>query len=213
MRRDFELRALLSSTFCCAPFRSPSVWRPLLLFFEDNNKRTHHHHPVFSLDDTTFSFDLYIKQASIIIMTIVGSNKKILDAALRAAVNVRSSTLPSEIAKSSAALFSAYGGAQHSLPDLAYDYDALQRKLVVILDYLHLLLLVLRLNGKSHACISISSCCSYCSCHFERNHDDSSYQASQHVRDQFECGLGKAGCGHVGQWCLGHYWIARCSQV
>eukprot|EP00977_Amphora_coffeiformis_P023940 scaffold14763_cov137-Amphora_coffeaeformis.AAC.2 len=57
-------------------------------------------------------------------MTLGG--KKVLDAALRAAVNVRSSALPSELSKTSAALFSAYGGAQHALPDLAYDYDALQ---------------------------------------------------------------------------------------
>lgn len=59
-------------------------------------------------------------------MTI--GSKKILDTALRAAVNVRSATLPPEITKTSAALFSAYGGAQHTLPDLPYDYDALERK-------------------------------------------------------------------------------------
>ena len=53
--------------------------------------------------------------------------KKALDAALRSAVNVRSSTLPTEVAKTSAALFSAYGGAQHTLPDLSYDYNALER--------------------------------------------------------------------------------------
>jgi len=58
----------------------------------------------------------------------LGGSKKVLDTALRAAVNLRSSTLPSELTKTSAALFSAYGGAKHALPDLAYDYDALQRK-------------------------------------------------------------------------------------
>lgn len=54
--------------------------------------------------------------------------KKTLDAALRSAVNLRSSTLPSDVLRSSTALFSAYGGASHTLPDLAYDYNALERK-------------------------------------------------------------------------------------
>jgi hypothetical protein len=60
------------------------------------------------------------------IMTI--GQKKVVDTALRAAVNLRSSALPSQIIKTSTALFSAYGGAQHALPDLAFDYDALQRE-------------------------------------------------------------------------------------
>lgn len=55
-----------------------------------------------------------------------------LDAALRSAVNLRSSTLPSELAKTSAKLFSAYGGASHTLPDLPYDYNALERKCTII---------------------------------------------------------------------------------
>ena len=63
-------------------------------------------------------------------MTLGG--KKVLDAALRAAVNVRSSTLPKEIAQTSAALFSAYGGAQQTLPDLSYDYNALEREFLVL---------------------------------------------------------------------------------
>lgn len=46
-----------------------------------------------------------------------------------AATNLRSSNVPSSIAKSSAALFSAYGGKQASLPDLPYDYNALERTL------------------------------------------------------------------------------------
>jgi hypothetical protein len=59
-------------------------------------------------------------------MTI--GKKIVVDTALRAAVNLRSSALPSQIIKTSSALFSAYGGAQQALPDLAYDYDALQRE-------------------------------------------------------------------------------------
>lgn len=50
-----------------------------------------------------------------------------LDSALRAAVNLHPSKLPTEVAKSSAALFSALSGtgAAFTLPDLPYDYDAL----------------------------------------------------------------------------------------
>jgi hypothetical protein len=58
----------------------------------------------------------------------MSGSKLIIDSALRAAVHVRSSTIPSQIAKSSAALFSAYGGAVHTLPGLSYDYGALERK-------------------------------------------------------------------------------------
>ena len=55
------------------------------------------------------------------------TGKLILDSALRAAVHVSSSKLPTEVAKSSAALLSsvAAGGAA-TLPDLAYDYNALE---------------------------------------------------------------------------------------
>lgn len=53
--------------------------------------------------------------------------KIIADKALRAAVHLGSSKIPSELAKSSAALFSAYGGPKNVLPDLAYDYSALER--------------------------------------------------------------------------------------
>lgn len=48
-----------------------------------------------------------------------------VNTAIRAAVHLRSSKIPTEIAKSSAALFSAYGGAKPTLPDLKYDYGAL----------------------------------------------------------------------------------------
>lgn len=52
-------------------------------------------------------------------------SKIVVDSALRAASHLRSSKMPSEVAKSGAALFSAYGGT-HTLPDLAYDYGALE---------------------------------------------------------------------------------------
>jgi len=45
---------------------------------------------------------------------------------LRAAVNVRSATIPKHLSQSTAALFSAYGGAKPTLPDLPYDYNALE---------------------------------------------------------------------------------------
>jgi Fe-Mn family superoxide dismutase len=54
------------------------------------------------------------------------SGKLIIDSALRAAVNLQSSNLPSSVAKSSAALLSSLSGTKHTLPDLAYDYNALE---------------------------------------------------------------------------------------
>mmetsp|Transcript_3434 Transcript_3434/g.7091 ORF Transcript_3434/g.7091 Transcript_3434/m.7091 type:complete len:240 (-) Transcript_3434:1982-2701(-) len=56
----------------------------------------------------------------------MSGSKLILDKALRSAVNLPSSKLPSEIAKSSAALFSAMSDTSFVLPDLAYDYNALE---------------------------------------------------------------------------------------
>lgn len=53
--------------------------------------------------------------------------KVIVASALRAAINLRSSKLPTELVKANASLFSAYGGAKHTLPDLTYDYGALAR--------------------------------------------------------------------------------------
>ena len=45
-----------------------------------------------------------------------------------AATHLRSSQVPASVTQSSAALFSAYGGgATNTLPDLAYDYGALER--------------------------------------------------------------------------------------
>ena len=54
------------------------------------------------------------------------SGKLIIDNGLKAAVNVGSSKLPKEILKSSTALLSSLAGKPHVLPDLAYDYNALE---------------------------------------------------------------------------------------
>lgn len=61
-------------------------------------------------------------------LIIIMSGKIIVDAALRAAVNVRSSTIPSAIAKTSSALLSSLASTPAKLPDLAYDYNALERE-------------------------------------------------------------------------------------
>lgn len=53
-------------------------------------------------------------------------SKVITEAALKAAVNLQSNKVPSQLIKSSTALFSAYGGKVQALPDLAYDYGALE---------------------------------------------------------------------------------------
>lgn len=58
----------------------------------------------------------------------------IAESAIRAAAHVGSSKIPSKIAKSSAALFSAYGGSKPTLPDLPYDYGALARTLLYCCD-------------------------------------------------------------------------------
>jgi len=50
-----------------------------------------------------------------------------MNSALRAAAHVNSSKLPTELAKSSAAfLSSSPSGGKHTLPDLPYDYNALE---------------------------------------------------------------------------------------
>ena len=55
------------------------------------------------------------------------SAKQIISPALRAAVHVRSSKLNTELSKSAAAyLSSAPAGGKHALPDLPYDYAALE---------------------------------------------------------------------------------------
>jgi hypothetical protein len=62
-----------------------------------------------------------------------GSKKLIFDASLRAAAtNVRSSAMPEELLQSSHAYLSAASqGGKLTLPDLPYDYNALERKLDV----------------------------------------------------------------------------------
>eukprot|EP00559_Dactyliosolen_fragilissimus_P002392 CAMPEP_0184862168 /NCGR_PEP_ID=MMETSP0580-20130426/6676_1 /TAXON_ID=1118495 /ORGANISM="Dactyliosolen fragilissimus" /LENGTH=240 /DNA_ID=CAMNT_0027359915 /DNA_START=49 /DNA_END=771 /DNA_ORIENTATION=+ len=55
------------------------------------------------------------------------SKKIVIDSTLRAAANVRSSNLPYDILKAaSARLSSAPSGGKHMLPDLPYDYAALE---------------------------------------------------------------------------------------
>ena len=55
------------------------------------------------------------------------SSKIIIDSALRAAANVRSSTMPKEITKKAVAMLSsAPSGGKHTLPDLSYDYNAIE---------------------------------------------------------------------------------------
>uniref|UniRef100_A0A7S1CWY5 Superoxide dismutase n=1 Tax=Cyclophora tenuis TaxID=216820 RepID=A0A7S1CWY5_CYCTE len=55
------------------------------------------------------------------------TGSKLLNSAIRAAVHVNSAKLPTELAKSSAAyLSSAPSGGTHTLPDLPYDYNALE---------------------------------------------------------------------------------------
>jgi Fe-Mn family superoxide dismutase len=56
----------------------------------------------------------------------MSGRKLVLDKALRSAVNLSSSKLPSEVAKSSTKLFSALSDTSFVLPDLAYDYNALE---------------------------------------------------------------------------------------
>mmetsp|Transcript_18970 Transcript_18970/g.52689 ORF Transcript_18970/g.52689 Transcript_18970/m.52689 type:complete len:244 (-) Transcript_18970:652-1383(-) len=59
----------------------------------------------------------------------MSSGKLILDSALRASVNLRSSKLPTGLAKSASALLSSVAGSvgdKAVLPDLPYDYNALE---------------------------------------------------------------------------------------
>lgn len=54
------------------------------------------------------------------------SGKIIIENGLKAAVNLGSSKLPKEVLKSSASLLSSLAAKPHVLPDLSYDYDALE---------------------------------------------------------------------------------------
>ncbi|GAX24421.1 superoxide dismutase, Fe-Mn family [Fistulifera solaris] len=55
----------------------------------------------------------------------MSASKLIVDKALRASISLGSSKIPSELAKSSAAFLSS-GSTKATLPDLPYDYDALE---------------------------------------------------------------------------------------
>jgi len=54
------------------------------------------------------------------------SGRIIIENGLKAAVNVGSSKLPQEVLKNSTALLSSLAGKPAVLPDLSYDYDALE---------------------------------------------------------------------------------------
>eukprot|EP01083_Nonionella_stella_P009729 27891_1 len=55
------------------------------------------------------------------------SGKIVIDSALRAAANLRSSNLPKDVSKVAAAMLSsAPSGGKHELPDLSYDYAAIE---------------------------------------------------------------------------------------
>ena len=71
---------------------------------------------------------LLLSQPQALTMASSGS-KLIINSGLRAVAHLNSSKLPTELAKSSAALLSsAPSGGKHELPDLPYDYSALERK-------------------------------------------------------------------------------------
>ena len=59
----------------------------------------------------------------------MSGKKIIIDSSLRAAAYVRSSQLPKDVSKAAAAMLSsAPSGGKHTLPDLSYDYNAMERK-------------------------------------------------------------------------------------
>jgi len=62
------------------------------------------------------------------------SPSKFVSQALRSAVHLKNEKVPSTLAKSTAALFSAYGGSKAVLPDLKYDYGALERMYCTRID-------------------------------------------------------------------------------
>lgn len=67
----------------------------------------------------------------------MAGKKFIVDTALRASANLQSSKLPTELAKSSTALFSALSGVKATLPDLPYDYNALEPAISATIMELH----------------------------------------------------------------------------
>jgi superoxide dismutase, Fe-Mn family len=69
----------------------------------------------------------------------MSGKKFVFETALRAAVNLQSSKLPPELAKSSTALFSALSGSavKATLPDLPYGYNALEPAISAQIMELH----------------------------------------------------------------------------
>lgn len=60
-------------------------------------------------------------------IAIMSTTSKLINPALRAAANLRSSTMPEKVTKTAAAYLSAApSGGAHTLPDLPYDYNALE---------------------------------------------------------------------------------------
>jgi superoxide dismutase, Fe-Mn family len=71
-----------------------------------------------------FEKDIHLQSYS---RSIMASKKIIIDSTLRAVAHVRSSTMPKEVIKSASAfLSSAPSGGKHTLPDLPYDYNAIE---------------------------------------------------------------------------------------
>ena len=61
------------------------------------------------------------------IIASMSTTSKLINPALRAAANLRSSTMPEKVTKTAAAYLSAApSGGAHTLPDLPYDYNALE---------------------------------------------------------------------------------------
>ena len=59
--------------------------------------------------------------------TAMSTTSKLINPALRAAANLRSSSMPEKVSKTAAAYLSAApSGGAHTLPDLPYDYNALE---------------------------------------------------------------------------------------
>lgn len=56
----------------------------------------------------------------------MSGKKLVIDSALKATAHLQSAKVPTNLIKSSTALFSAYGGKTNTLPDLPYDYNALE---------------------------------------------------------------------------------------
>lgn len=130
-----------------------------------------------------------------------------------AATHLRSSSVPLSVMQSSAALFSAYGGATNTLPDLAYDYGALERTYPKFEEAYRKSYRQAKVVGIAlHSSVFSPTLCLFlvhdvirswfdpffrmASFDFGRDHDIASYEASSNVHYKFECGLGKTLCRH-----------------